>query len=271
MVKFQKINPSIDFFIIGLILWGLIFTGKSLANERVTLFLEGNQLYQQEKYSQAISRYEQVLEMGFESSELYYNLGNAYFRSNNIGKAILNYERARRLAPLNDDIRHNLEIANLSIIDKIEAPPKFFLTEILDDVIEFLGLKLNLNAFTKLVLAIYVVFMSLIIFRLFIRRTDVRKKLFYLIIPVFIIFAIILVLLQIQIYKTTHTDEAVILVEEIDVVGSPEENAKQLFALHEGTKVKINKSLSKSDKTWLHVQLVDGKTGWVKGTALEKI
>jgi tetratricopeptide (TPR) repeat protein len=271
MVRFQIFQPSKKITIFVVFLLGFIFLEKSLGNDNAAFFLEGNRLFQQEKYSAAVSSYEQILQGGVESSELYYNLGNAYFRSGNIGKAILNYERARRLAPLNDDVRYNLEIANLSIVDKIQAPPGFFLTEILDDLIEFLGLKLNLNAFTRLVLAIYVIFMLVIIVRILIRRIDLRQKLFYLVIPVFVVFFIFIVLLQIQIYKTTHTNEAIILVEEVDILGAPEENGKQLFALHQGTKVKINRSLSKNDKTWLQIQLLDGKTGWMDETALEKI
>lgn len=259
-------------FLLFYIIWaGLIFPVPGLGQAPDALFLEGNRLYQQEKYPEAIARYQQILQNGLESVELYYNLGNAYFRSGDMGRAILNYERARRLAPLNDDIRYNLEIANLSIVDKIQTPPGFFLTEILDDLIDFLGLKLNLNAFIRLVLVIYIIFMAVIIIRLLSRNPGLRQKLFYGLIPVFVILFIFLVLLQIQIYKTTHTNEAVILVEEVDILGAPEENAKPLFALHQGTKVKINNLLAKNSKTWLQIQLADGKTGWLDEAALEKI
>lgn len=258
-------------YIIVVLLTGLFSSVPGRGQAPDALFLEGNRLYQQEKYPEAIARYEQILQNGLESGEVYYNLGNAYFRSGDMGRAILNYERARRLAPLNDDIRYNLEIANLSITDKIQSPPGFFLTEILDDLIEFLGLKLNLNAFIRLVLVIYLIFMAVIIIRLLSRNPALRHKLFYGLIPIFVILFIFLVLLQIQIYKTTHTNEAVILVEEVDVLGAPEENAKPLFALHQGTKVTISNALAKNSKTWLQIQLADGKTGWLDESALEKI
>lgn len=267
--NFIRISKHIGFLFL-LLFFVFCFVGNVIAQNNDELFLSGNQLYQQEKYEEAIENYEQILKRNFESAQLYYNLGNAYFRVGNIGRCILNYERAQKLAPLDDDIRYNLQIAN-SYTDKIEAPARFFLIEIFDDMVEFLRLKLNLDDFTKLVVGIYIVFILLIILRLALKNEAIRKKIFYLIIPIFILFILSVVALQVQIYARTNVDEAIILVEEVEVIGSPEESAKQLFTLHEGTKVIIENSITKSEKVWLEVKLADGKTGWITSTALERI
>jgi len=269
VILFPLIKKSFKKSIVILILLNGI-TGL-FAGENENLFVTANQYYQQENYEQAIYHYELILKNGYENSELYYNLGNAYFRFGNIGKAILNYERAKRLAPLNDDIRHNLEIAKLSTVDKIEVPPRFFLVEILDDLIEFLGLRMNLNDFTKLVIGVYLVFMILIIVRIVVNRQNVKKRLLYIILPLFVTLILFVIMLQVEIYSHTHTNEAIILAEEIEVVGAPEQNAKQLFSLHQGTKVTIQNQLVKEGKNWLEIKLVDGKTGWVEEEVLERI
>ncbi len=240
-------------------------------NDHEQLFLTGNQYYQQENYDEAIASYETILTSGYESWELYFNLGNAYFRSGRAGKAILNYERARRLAPLNSDIRHNLEIANLSIADKIEVPPKFFLIEIGNAVVESLGLKLNLNELTKYVLLVYLILMFLIIARILVVKPEIRRILFYFIIPIFILLILIVITLQVEIYTNKKNVEAILIASEVDVYGAPEENSTLLFSLHEGVKIRIQNNLDKDNARWLEIQLSDGKTGWVRDTGFEKI
>lgn len=240
-------------------------------DENEQLFLNGNQNYQQENYDEAITNYEVILQNGYESWELYFNLGNAYFRSGRIGKAILNYERARRLAPLNADVRHNLEIANLSIADKIEVPPKFFLIEIGNAVIESLGLKLNLNELTKYVLLVYLILMFLVITRILVTRPEVRRVLFYFIIPIFILLILVVITLQVEIYSDKKNIEAILVASEVDVYGAPEENSTLLFSLHEGVKIRIQNNLDKDNAKWLEIQLSDGKSGWVRDTGFEKI
>ena len=91
------------------------------------VFQQGNALYQQGKFAEAAGVYEAILKSGSVSGELLFNLGNAYYKTGNMGKAILQYERALRLMPGDDDLRHNLQLANLLIVDRIEATPRLFL------------------------------------------------------------------------------------------------------------------------------------------------
>ena len=89
----------------------------------------GNTFYQKENYEAAAKEYESVLENGYESAPLYYNLGNSYFRLNELGKAILNYEKALKLEPGDEDVIYNLRIAEARTIDKIQEVPEIFISE----------------------------------------------------------------------------------------------------------------------------------------------
>ena len=88
---------------------------------------QGNSLYQQGKFAEAVAAYEAILQAGYTGGELSFNLGNAYYKQGNMGKAILHFERALRFLPADDDVRHNLQLANLQIVDRIDPAPRLFL------------------------------------------------------------------------------------------------------------------------------------------------
>ena len=98
------------------------------AQEADTLMKKANNLFIEGKYQDAINTYENILTLGYESPELYYNLGNSYYKQNVISYSILNYEKALQLAPNDDDIKYNLELCNRLVVDKIEKLPVFFIT-----------------------------------------------------------------------------------------------------------------------------------------------
>ncbi len=105
----------------------LLFVPAILSAQPQTFMERGNDYYQKQQYDKAVQAYNKVLNEGYESAELYYNLGNAYYRKGNLGYAILNYERALKLSPGDDDIRHNLALANSRTIDRINTLPDFFI------------------------------------------------------------------------------------------------------------------------------------------------
>ena len=98
------------------------------AQEVDTLMVKANNLFVDGKYQEAIDTYENILILGYESSELYYNLGNSYYKQNVISHSILNYEKALQIAPNDDDIKYNLELCNRLVVDKLEKLPVFFIT-----------------------------------------------------------------------------------------------------------------------------------------------
>ena len=235
------------------------------------LFTQGNQFFQQEQYENAISSYNKILDQGVESWEVYYNLGNSYFRTGSLGRAILSFERALRLAPDNEDIQHNIDVANLLISDKIEQSPQFFMSSVIDNVAGFLGLKTNVNTLGKIVLAFYLVVMLLLIVRLLLRQPKIKARLIYGIVPLLILLTILTVSWQVMLYQQRHQEQAIILDSEVDVLAAPEDSGKALFTIHEGTKVGIEAKIVQNAVTWLSVKLADGKTGWVTDKVLEKI
>lgn len=117
-----------------------VAAGMSRADETAQAFEHGNQLYLQAKYPDAITQYEKIIANGWESGELYFNLGNAYYKSGNIQRAILNYERAAQMLPRDDDVQFNLQLANLQVVDKIDAVPRLFIYRWIDIMLALFSL-----------------------------------------------------------------------------------------------------------------------------------
>jgi len=249
----------------------LLIPLKDYATEVEDLFKQANEFYQQERYKEAIETYQQIIAGGFESWEVYYNLGNAYFRYGDIGHTILNYERAKRLVPQNEDVLHNLKIATLSIVDKVEEPPQFFVIKVLNDFLDYSELRMNLDQLTRVMLFVYIVFMILVIIRIFIRNKPARRRVFYVMLPVLVILIILFITFQVQIYSASKSDEAIIVVDKVDVMSSPGEDATQVFALHQGVKVNIETTLKREQEDWIEIRLADGKSGWVLANVIERI
>lgn len=109
-----------------LLIIAFLISSLCFAQEAALQFEKANQLYRDGKHQDAVDMYGQVYSNGFESSDLHYNMGNAYFKLNNIPRSIISYERAKRLSPGDEDILYNLRLANLKVIDKIEPLPELF-------------------------------------------------------------------------------------------------------------------------------------------------
>ncbi|TAL70078.1 MAG: tetratricopeptide repeat protein [Bacteroidetes bacterium] len=241
----------------------IVLTSSLFANEAIETFKKGNMLYQNGYYSRAALNYEKIINNGYENAELYYNLGNAYFRMNKIPNAIINYERALRLSPDDEDVIVNLNVANLRIIDKIEPVPKFFLVQWYDAI---------RNIFTSgnwaviMIVSLWIVFISLGLFILF-ESTFIKKILFgTLVIAVFI--TIMSLIFSIQQSGIENSRNAAIVFEPtVYIKSSPDEDGKDLFILHEGTKVNILDAVGK----WRKIKLANGNIGWLPSESVELI
>lgn len=231
------------------------------------LLADGIKAYQNEDYKKAIELFEQkrkeLQQKGLESSDVYYNLGNAYFRDNEIAKAILNYERANLINPGDRDIRQNLEFARTKTEDKIEGIDIFFLQSWFDGIQNLQ----SSNAWAKLSIVIFFVLMASLSVFFFSRQIVAKKVTFY----VGIISLVLLVTTNVFSFrlknKILNRDSAIIMVGSASILSSPDSSSSELFLLHAGTKVKINKR----DGSWMEIEIENGNVGWIKKEKLEII
>jgi len=226
-------------------------------------FLRGNQLYEGGYYIEAAQTYQQLLDLGIEDQTLYYNLGNAYFKQNDLGRAILNYERAMQLAPRDTDIRTNLDLARSQLIDKYDTAGASPLYQLV-----ILGSEwLTLNEMALIILALWIVFM---LFFLLYRRT--KNSGLREVLPLFLTFLGLLwigsiLVLGNRVYLEQERPQAIILVPEIEVRSGPGEYTAE-FTLHSGAKVSIMEQRGE----WVRLALPDEQLqGWVEASTIDRI
>jgi tetratricopeptide (TPR) repeat protein len=226
-------------------------------------FEQGNEAYQQGKMSEAVEIYESILRNGYVNGPLHYNLGNAYYRSGNIPRAILNYERALRFMPTDDDLRHNLQLANLMITDKIEPTPRLVLWDYFDAVKN----AFTLEAVTWLAYAAFVLVVGCICLIILGRTYFVRKLALWGTAATAFVLAVFVALFVVKVNDINRTNEAVVTANIVTVKNSPDEKSSDAFVLHGGVKVQIVDQLS----SWIKVRLADGKVGWMESKETESI
>ena len=236
-----------------------IISGQNLD----TLMVKANNLFTQNNFQEAIDVYELILENGFESSELYYNLGNAYYKQNVIAKAILNYERALILNPNDQDIQYNLELTNRLVVDKIEILQTFFLKSWIVNVKNtFSSDNWALTSIITFILTL--VFISLFLYS----RSYTFKKFSFWLSFLFIIITVISIIFSYQQKQgKLSNDKAIIISPTVTIKSSPDISGTDLFVIHEGTKVTLDDKIS----DWNEIRLSDGSVGWIKSDDFEII
>lgn len=234
----------------------------SVANND-SLISTANNAYNQGLYDSALSVYDQVLQQGYESSELYYNMGNAYFKNNDLPSAILYYEKAAKLHPNDSDIEYNLNIANSMIVDKIEKVPELFYEKWWRFSYNIMGA--NAWAIVSLVFIALVVIVSGLFI---ISKTRQHRKISFFIGVVLILFAFATYALASEKYgDNVNNKEAVVFTPSITVKSSPTPNAVDLFVIHDGTKVEI---IDRID-SWVEIKIQNGSIGWIPMVAIREI
>lgn len=227
------------------------------------LWDKANTAYINGDYRTAAETYEQLLSRGLSSMKLYYNMGNACFKEGDIGRAILFYNRALRLAPGNDDIRYNLSVAEARTKDTIEDIPEFFLVSWLRDVRHTMGC----TAWSVLSLAALLCGLALFLLYLLASRLALRKAGFYGTCAAALLFLLTSWFALGERREMLDESRAVVMVASTAVKSSPDKSATDLFLLHEGTVVKITGRLD----GWCEVVIADGKKGWLESRKIEVI
>ena len=250
-VNYKMGNRLLNLFLLLLLLVPML----SSANEQQQLFESGNKLYAKGKYEQAIKTYNQILSDDYESAEVYYNLGNTYYRINDIPSALLNYEKAKKLNPRDEDIDVNIQFANLKTVDKIEPAPELFLNNWWHSLL-FL---FSLNGWAYLTIYLFITTAFIGVLYLFTESVSLKKASFYtgVVMLLLSLFSILLSFKQSSYVQSVH--QAIVFDAAVNVKSEPSIKAKNLFVLHAGVKV----SVVENNTEWIKVKLLNGNEGWI--------
>ena len=229
-----------------------------------SLWNDANAAYAEGRWDAAVSGYEMISDMGLESAALYCNTGNAYAKSGNVPMAILNYERALKADPSYEDAAYNLELMNTRIQDRIDPVPEFFLKKWLS------AISYIMNSDAWAIVSLVLLGLTLAMFLLFLLAPSVagRRTGFFigLVLLVFMSFALGFSISQKKTYM--NADKAIVMRPVVSVKSSPStESSKDLFILHEGTKVTVLDQVG----TWNNISLADGRQGWLPASDMERI
>lgn len=231
--------------------------------EPQTLAQQGDELYRHGEYDSALTLYNEALAAGYTSAELHYNVGNTYYRLEQLGPAILHYERALRLKPSMKEAKENLALANSKTQDRIVELPRLFLVN------WYYALCTHITPKTWRViwLVLFALLAAAVATFMLSRELPLRKATFSLAIAAGVLLLLATVLL---VSSTRHYNahaEAIVMEEAIAVRNSPEQQSLEKLILHEGTKVAVTESLA----GWEKITLADGTTGWCESHNIERI
>ncbi len=226
-------------------------------------FKEANQLYSQNKFEEAAEKYQEIIEAGYVSKDLFYNAGNTFYRLNKIGESICFYEKALLSDPNNEDIKYNLELANLRVKNRPAILPENAIVSFFQNLI-FL---LSLVFWAYISIFLFVVF--LIMFFMYIKSQTTKLKKIYFLISAIVLFFSLTGMFFMQ-YQTNYINShnlAIVIEDEVQAKSSPDEKANTIFSVFEGFKVKIENKAG----DWCEIKLTDGKKAWIKYKYLKTI
>jgi len=248
---------------IVIIIFSIVAVSSLKAQQADSLLLNANSLYSQGKYQEAAEFYKEIIESGYESADLYYNLGNAYYKQNVISRAILNYEKALELDPNNEDIKYNLQLANHYVVDQIEELPVFFLTGWIRDFRNIF----SSNSWAVISICSFILLLIFVSIYLYNRGYTLKRIAFWFSFLLIIISVVSFVFSYQQKQKILTESTAIVMNPSVTVKSSPDASGTDLFVIHEGTKVWIGDEIS----GWNEIKLSDGSKGWLRTEDIEAI
>ncbi len=243
-----------------ILILGLVFlcSNFALSNETENYFKQGNELYTQGNFEEALGKYLKISNTEVESFELFYNIGNCYYRLNQIGNAIRFYEKAKNINPEDENLLYNLKLANGLTIDKIELPEPDAFTKLVNSSLQF---------FTVAQLAYIFIWFTWLFAGFLVFYIFKRNKLFLYIALAFLGFAVLEGIFLNYKYSLDTIPYGVVVGYEASAYSSPNKDSQVVFSIHEGTKAQILRETGE----FLEVRLIDGKTGWVLNGLFGKI
>ncbi|MFZ1978669.1 MAG: tetratricopeptide repeat protein [Bacteroidota bacterium] len=227
------------------------------------LFEQGNVLYRAGDYRGAAALYDSIINQGYRSAGVYFNLGNSRYRLEQLAQAILAYERAARLRPHDPDIEHNLRLLSFKTIDRIEPVPEIFFVQWMRAV----GSLLSAETVKVLFLLFWILFFVSLAILSVVVRSGVLRAARILMICSFVCICVWGVLMGIQSLQDTTSNDSIITGQTVTAKSSPDAKSVDAFVIHEGLKVKMTDAVA----GWVKITLADGKVGWIEAAQCEKI
>lgn len=241
---------------LALIMMPCILFGNNIQQEAV-------QAYEKGEYQQAADLFESLTKEGYNSADLYYNLGNAYYKAGENAQAILNYERALLYAPNDADLKTNLEIAKLKTVDKIDPVEKIFLYNWIDSIRNMY----TSNQWAFIAVGSFILFLGCFALYFIGGKVWMKKVAFFSAILLFILILFANSASSVQKARLLNRDYAIIFAKSVTAKSTPADSGTDLFVLHDGTKVKVKSKVG----DWYEIELADGNIGWIPSAKLEII
>ena len=257
-MKFNRLKRTL--FLLLWIVLPLLTFGNA---QQDALFVKGNNAYAKARYKEALDTYQKIVSQGYNSAAVYFNMGNASYKLDDIPSALLYYEKAHKISPSDEDINFNIRFVNSKTSDKIDEVPEFFLSVWFKSVI----LSISANALSILSLAFVLSSSAFLIVYFFANATLIKKSSFFTAL-VFFFFGILSVfILNSQAGYFEDHRQGIIFSSTVTVKSEPAETSRSLFVIHEGAKVDI---LDKNN-AWVKVKLANGNEGWMRLSDLKEI
>ncbi len=233
------------------------------SQEPDSLFSAANKFYQQENYEKALEHYQQIEKQQLESAELFFNMANIYYKTNQVAPSVYYYEKALQLSPNDQDIKFNLEFANAMVLDNIDPLPKSLGQKFIDLIV----LRFTYETWAKI--SVSLAFVFAILFLLYHFSYSTVKKRFYFVTSILTV--ILVTTFLFFTYRNKHyvdnNIQAIIFSSQADVKSAPTGSSDVYFELHEGTKVLVLETLD----NWKKIKIADGKMGWINASDLKEL
>jgi len=252
-----------QFYFIFFIFLSFSLAGNTIPDSVLIYIQQANAAYQENECEYAIELYTKVLDSQYESSILYYNLGNAYFKNGDNARALLWLERAYRLAPNNEDIIHNINFIQHKLIDRIDVLPELFIVKWWNNCSRlFTG-----NQWAICSIAGCAVFVLCLLFILLIRIPWIRSTSIFIAIVALIFSFFSIIFSKRETTRYIKHPEGIIMGYVVNVKSTPSEKGSDLFVIHSGLKVDITYRLNE----WVEIRLPNGEKGWITESVIEEI
>ena len=234
------------------------------ASAPVVTKAQADSAYINNDFASAVYLYENILTNQGESADVYYNLGNSYYKMDNIAKAILNYEKALLLNPGNGDIRFNLELAQSKTVDKVTPMSEMFFITWTKSLVN----TMNEKGWAKMGITTFIIMLAALALYFFSQKIALKKTGFMVAVSMLLLCILSNIFASSQKTDAQNHDTAIIMAPSVTVKSTPNEGGTELFILHEGRKVNIKDNTMRE---WKEIQLEDGNAGWVPASVIEII